>query len=221
MGVESDFLKRLFEFGLSNGTHGKPGIPVEPYFKTCPIQRIENSCCTNATTEVIDFDRTKDIVALKNAWQTPKSCDALQINSIKLKISFIEFKGWQNFITRQSGITESIIQAQIDKFDLETKITDSLVILHSILLDKRLILTKEERRIYNRTPKYFLIVVDLPSNPLKKLAITLEALATTSDISTKIQMLLEQKTDELGIEMLHSLQEVKLVNCENIDKYLL
>jgi hypothetical protein len=120
-----DFLQRLLDFGCHSD-----------YFHLKSIGTVDKSCCPDATTEVIDFD--KDKVCSEAKLQPYKSCDALKILPDLKRLDFIEFKGLKQFVhyvhtnVPPSQQTQKIAQ-QIKKFDLETKLHDSYIILYFVL----------------------------------------------------------------------------------------
>ena len=81
------FLENFLEFGKAHH-----------FFEIKQTGQIEKVCCQDSTTEVIDFDKTKEAIARHHGIQQPKSCDALKILPEKKTIDFIEFKGLAKFI---------------------------------------------------------------------------------------------------------------------------
>jgi hypothetical protein len=82
-----DFLHRLLDFGCHSD-----------YFHLKSIGTVAKSCCPDAITEVIDFDKTKDKVCSEAMLQPYKSCDALKILPALKRIDFIEFKSLKPFV---------------------------------------------------------------------------------------------------------------------------
>lgn len=113
-------LQRLQDFGIREG-----------FFDIKPLRELPKSCCLNAATEVIDYDKTKEILSKITPINQPKSADALKILPHLDRIDFIELKGFESFIhhNKENRDVHKQVDRQIEKFDLSTKIKDSLFIL--------------------------------------------------------------------------------------------
>jgi hypothetical protein len=124
-------LKRLMEFGIQ-----------EKFFDIKPLGELPKSCCTESKVDVIDFDRTKEIISKICGLQQPKSADALKILPDLNRIDFIELKGFQQFIkhfdkqSKGHSQPDETIKNQIVDFNLSEKIHDSLFILNSLIHHK-------------------------------------------------------------------------------------
>lgn len=147
---------------------------------------MDKSCCPDATTQVIDFDKTKDKVLRSAKLQPYKSCDALKILPDLKRLYFIEFKGLKQFVYYvHSNIAperkEQKIVQQIKKFDLETKLHDSYIILYFVLT-KNSSLKKTDKPFYRTVEKNYIILVDtaVEEQGIQNLALTLEFLSETS-----------------------------------------
>jgi len=80
-------LERLMAFGISKN-----------FFDVMPLGELEKSCCSNSKIEVIDYDKTKELVSSIAKIQQPKSADALKILPDLNRIDFIELKGFVKHI---------------------------------------------------------------------------------------------------------------------------
>ena len=100
-------LKKIFEFAKSKGM-----------FEVKEIRNLDKSCC-DVELKVIDFDKFK-IKICSPAKQSRKSCDCLKLCG---SIDFIEMKSIKNICKHNDSVKAKNV---VEKFDLETKITDSL-----------------------------------------------------------------------------------------------
>ena len=88
------------------------------YFELHEIKDIDKSCCSNATTKVIDFDKTKEIIVDSESLVSTKSCDCLKICPDKECIDLIEMKGFSKFIEYFSGAKiDEKIDDTVKKYD--------------------------------------------------------------------------------------------------------
>ena len=108
---------------------------LKGYFETREIRNLEKSCCQNSTLEVIDFDKTKDLVCSKNNIPSLKSCDALKFTFENERIDFIELKGLNMYLKYGGRAnfnpnldTGSQITNKITGFEINRKIEESLKI---------------------------------------------------------------------------------------------
>jgi len=213
MEIEA-FLERLVNYGESKGL-----------FLKIPIKDVKDSCCTKALTEVYDFDKCKELVSKAHNLNSPKSCDGLKIIPTKNMIDFIEFKGWKKFIEWQlkDGDEQEKIEQQINNFRLDEKITDSLLILESLMSHIDFKLLKNEKRAYLDTPKRFIILTDieeLNQRPLEQLTVTLGNLASmSSSIESLIAKKFGTEIKSISGDTLKNLQEPKTMTCLTIDKF--
>ena len=169
-----NFLNELNNYGNDNG-----------YFETREIRNLEKSCCQNSTLEVIDFDKTKDLVCSKNNIPSLKSCDALKFTFENERIDFIELKGLNMYLKYGGRAnfnpnldTGSQITNKITGFEINRKIEESLKISNYIIDEYH-----GSYETFKKIEKNFLIVTDIISsiNPIEFIATTLEVL---SEIST-------------------------------------
>jgi hypothetical protein len=200
--------KKLFSYGNAKG-----------YFTSEKLNLIEKSCCSDCLHEVIDFDKTKELVVENNKWTTLKSCDALVIHLEKEGIDFIEMKSSTKILSNKKIDSKEKLQQQIEKFDFANKIHDSLTILNSICNEKNCTLDGAERKSVREITKNYIVVTDLSikSNPLEFLSLSLEHLA---HYSSSITTLLKDVIDNLKGDTLNSLKPPVLMDCETLEKYL-
>lgn len=173
----TNFLNELNNYGNDNS-----------YFETKEIRNLEKSCCQNSTLEVIDFDKTKDLVCSKNNIPSLKSCDALKFTVENERIDFIELKGLNMYLNyggrsnfNPNLDTNSQITNKITGFEINRKIEDSLKISKYIIEEYH-----GSYETFKKIEKNFLIVTDIISsiNPIEFIVATLEVL---SEISTPIE----------------------------------
>lgn len=213
MGRVEIFLNRLVEYGE------KTSFLVKKQLKN-----LDKSCCQNAVTEVYDFDDCKTFIAKEHDLKSPKSCDALKIIAGKSIIDFIELKGWKEFVRWQLDGTndKEKIEKQIEKFQMGSKITDSLYVLYTLMKRGDFGLTNEERDLYFReVEKKYIIVVDLDlNNPRQIIATSLGVRATkTNVLESLIENTLRQEIDDIPIDSLSDPKKSILKTCVNIDAF--
>jgi len=209
-----NFLQRLLDFGCDSD-----------YFHLKSIGTVDKSCCPDAITQAIDFDKTKDKVCSEAKLQPYKSCDALKILPDLKRLDFIEFKGLQPFAHYvHSNVPPArqaqIIDQQIKKFDLETKLHDSYIILYFVLT-KNSDLKKTDKPCYRFVEKNYIILVDtaVEEQGIQNLALTLEFLSETSSplerqIATKLAVEIEELSD-----LPFKLNKPMLKSCQTIDSF--
>jgi len=210
MEIEA-FLERLINYGESKGLFVKK-----------PIKDVKDSCCTEAFTEVYDFDECKTM--LSKHLTDPKSCDGLKIMPKKGMIDFIEFKGWKKFIKWQlkGGDERAKIEQQINDFNLDVKIIDSLLVLDNLIYRADFQLKKEEKRAYLDTPKRFIILTDieeLNQSPLEQLTVTLGNLSSMPSIESRIAEKFSTEINSISGDTLKNLQKPETMTCSTIDKF--
>ncbi|MEK8021949.1 MAG: hypothetical protein VSS75_034165 [Candidatus Parabeggiatoa sp.] len=209
-----DFLLRLLDFGCH-----------ADYFNFKSIGSIDKSCCPDATTVVIDFDKTKDKVCSEAKLQPYKSCDALKILPDLKRVDFIEFKGLKPFIRYvhskiPPSLQEQKIDQQIEKFDLETKLHDSYIILYFVLT-KNSSLKKTDKPCYRFVEKNYIILVDtaVEEEGIQNLALTLEFLSeTSSPLEKQVATKLAVEINELS-DLPFKLNKPMLKSCKTIDSF--
>ena len=181
------------------------------WFVAMPLGELDKSCCPQAQTTVIDFDHTKTKLGRV---PTPKSCDALKILASQQRLDFIEMKSWHEFMRRNPP---AAIPAQISKFDLKRKITDSLGVLQDLVMR----VESNALPAYLETDKYYIVLIDinLQQNPLQHLAISLEFLSqTATPMPQQIVQALSKELDAMP-DLVAKLHPPLLKNCLDIDAY--
>lgn len=206
-----DFLSKFLQFG----------IEIE-YFKLKKVKNLHGVCCLHSEVEVIDFDQTKERCCAGNKTSPQKSCDALKILPELEQIDFIEFKGFKEFIKRNSNSTESQIQERIKNFDLKGKIIGSEHVLQDVLL-KKPSTTKEEHQYYNQTKKNFIIVTDiatdLEEDGIESFTSILDALTEFYAAENIVSKCLKDEVDAIPTSSLHNIQKPQLKSCGPFDNY--
>jgi len=207
------FLDRLVKYGEDKGL-----------FLKMSIKDVPESCCKAAITEVYDFDKCKELVSKTHNLNSPKSCDALKIMPTKNTLDFIEFKGWKKFIEWQlkDGDEQAKIEQQINNFRLDEKITDSLLVLETLMSHPNFKLTKKEKRAYLDTPKRFIILTDieqLKQSALQQLAVALGNLASIYSIESQIAKKFREEIKSISGDTLKNLEEPITATCSTIDKF--
>ena len=100
------------------------------YFEVAKIKEIHKTCCHNATTDVIDFDKTKEKLVATTQLITTKSCDCLKIRPKNKSIDLIEMKGFAAMIHYFKGDkVDEKINKTVENFDLLRKVEDSVSLL--------------------------------------------------------------------------------------------
>lgn len=206
-------LERLMAFGIS-----------ENFFDVMPLGELEKSCCSNSKIEVIDYDKTKELVSSIAKIQQPKSADALKILPHLNRIDFIELKGFEKYIQHNKDKPDinKEVSNQVEKFGLTDKIRDSLFVLAFLTKLKEFECKKFEREQYQEAKKNYIIVVDIDlyQNPIRDRLITLAFLSeNTTNIKQKIVDELNQAVDKILISSLENLEKPKLLSCKKIDGY--
>ncbi len=207
-----DFLQRLLDFGLH-----------ENYFDLNQIGKLDKTCCPEAKTEVVDFDKTKTSIMQQCGLNQVKSCDALKIIPAAKRLDFIELKGWQHFIQHHS-MTNSPkhIDEKIQGFNLAGKIKDSLLVLDLLVKSKWFDMTNSEKQYYREADKYYIVLVDIDieEDPKRNLAVTLEFLSEVSTpIEQQIAAGLNEELNKIPFFPFENLHPPLLKSCKNIDVY--
>jgi hypothetical protein len=207
----ADYLTYLEDKGIEIG-----------YFELHEIKDIDKSCCGNAQTRVIDFDKTKEKVVEAESLITTKSCDCLKIQPEKQCIDLIEMKGFTKFMEHFKG-TEigQKIDENVEKYDLQRKIEDSLHLLNTIVVKKELGRTNDDAQFFRDTKINYILLTDVDSinNGRNYFNLAMYFLATYSNSPEKyITAKLEA---ELGAipNISHKLNKPMLKTCSEIDAY--
>ncbi|MDD5151659.1 MAG: hypothetical protein PHC28_14470 [Flavobacterium sp.] len=175
-----DFLQTLYKFGIEKN-----------YFEIKELGKLDKSCCQNSKIEVIDFDKTKDIISSEKAIPSDKSCDAIKFIIENERIDFIELKGLKMYLElpgrknfNKSKDINSQISEKITSFKIAKKIKDSIIIIQHFIE----IINEDDidNESFKSVMKNFLIVTDINArkNGLESIISTLEVL---SEISTPIE----------------------------------
>jgi len=119
-------------------------------------------CCCKEPVFLIDFDEVTTKLCEKNQLQTMKSCDGLKIipNDENYIFDLVEFKGWKLFFDYQKELTLEQIENKIANYELSVKLNDSLVVLYTLLQNKKLSIDTEQRNVYFSLQKKFIVVSD-------------------------------------------------------------
>jgi hypothetical protein len=136
------------------------------YFELKEIRFLGKTCCFNATTEVIDFDKTKEKLEKSDNLNTPSSCDGLKIRPDKNCIDLIEIKGLIKFFEwfkEGSEQLEKSIDEKIEKFDLHKKIEDSLHLLETVVRKNEFGKTDEDTQFFRNTKINYILLTDIES----------------------------------------------------------
>jgi hypothetical protein len=209
----ADYLTYLEEKGIEIG-----------YFELMPIKDIAISCCTSATTLVIDFDKTKEKIVAAQDWVTTKSCDCLKIRPNNHCIDLIEIKGFTKFIEhfKNAKINEKIDKT-VAKYDLQGKIQDSLHLLYTITINKELDRTKDDVQFFRNTKINYILLTDIDSinNGMNYFNLAMYFLATHSN-SLENYITLKLETELLNIPNMGSkLNTPMQKSCGEIDDFYL
>lgn len=211
-----DFLETIYNFGIE-----------KKYFEIFELGKLDKSCCQTSKIEIIDFDKTKDIICKEKGIASDKSCDAIKFFVEKERIDFIELKGlkmYLHFPSRKnfdySKNTTLQITEKISGFEINKKIKDSLIIMQHIVENVN---EPEINNIsFKKVLKNFLIVTDIDSkkNGLESIISTLEVL---SEISTPIETIcLDIFENEIGKTELpndYNIQKPIPLTCKSLSNF--
>ena len=192
------------------------------YFEVVKIKKIDKTCCHNATTEVIDFDKTKEKLVDAAKLITTKSCDCLKIRPKNQSIDLIEMKGFGAVLDYFKGdkIDEEINQ-KVENFDLREKIEDSLSLLDFLVRKKEFERTSDDAKFYQETQLNFIVLTDTDS--LTGINYFASVSYFLSNYSNSIENYIDnQLNTELSKipQINHKLNKPTLKTCGEIDAYL-
>lgn len=192
------------------------------YFEIHELKAINKSCCLNATTKVIDFDKTKDKLVATDNLITTKSCDCLKICPKQQCIDLIEIKSFVKFIEYFKGtkISEKI-GVKIEKYDLQGKIEDSLRLLDIIVLKQELNRTSEDVQFFRETKINYILLTDVDSinQSFNYIALNFIFYAQYSDsMENYIVSKLNASLSNIP-NISHKLNKPMLKTCNEIDAY--
>jgi hypothetical protein len=208
-------LEKVLKFGISKN-----------YFKKLAIKDIDKSCC-NLDYEIIDFDKTKEIICKESNQVTRKSCDGL---CLKNSINFIEFKSLNNFFNKEfkyklksnkKNLKESeIINEKVSSFGFDKKIRDSLWILDYILNHHEIKLNSENlEQFYNdKIEKKYFVVKD-NFQPLINLSMQFNALSGVKNNQLKNRDTMDILIDK-NLSKITLINKPKLIDCNELQEIL-
>jgi hypothetical protein len=196
------------------------------YFELRKIKELGKTCCHNVISQVIDFDKTKDIIVAKDGLKTPKSCDGLKIRPNQKCLDLIEMKGFAKFIQHFKGneINQEI-DIQIAKHDLEGKIEDSLRLLDIIVLKKEMERTDNDVQFYRETKINYIVLTDIDrinfSNQFDYIALNFIFYSQYGDsLDNYISAKLKKELHSIP-NINHKLNKPMLKTCGEIDDFYL
>jgi len=128
----------------------------EGYFQYKKIGLLNSKQVANTKTDVIDFDKTKDIFYKGSSYQ-PSSCDALKFLSKQNRLDFLELKSVVNIVKYNNPIEKSLKDIRVA---IPSKIQGSNQIMENIINHKKLDLSEEELSEYAACSKNFYLIVD-------------------------------------------------------------
>lgn len=194
------------------------------YFKVYQIKDIEKSCCTNAKTTVIDFDKIKQKLVADSQLNTIKSCDCMKIRPDKHCIDLIEMKGFVKLIDNFKKLTiDKEIDGKVAKFNFIKKIEDSLFIIDTLVRRKEFEKTLVDDIFIRDTKINYTVLTDVDSinESFNYIALNFIFYAEYSNsienyITTKLETELLQISN-----FTHKLNKPTLITCSEIDSYYL
>lgn len=213
----ADYLTYLEQRGIEKG-----------YFELYEIRNIGSTCCQNATTQVIDFDATKEKIVEANKWKSVKSCDCLKIRPDEGCIDLIEMKSFKQIINnyfrdkRNDGKrVDKVINDKIVGFNFVKKIENSMTILDNVTLKKEFDQTLEDDKFYRETKIDYIVLTDIDTinDSINSIVLNVIFLA---EYSVSIEDYISTKLDnELNAipNISHKLNKPMLKTCSEIDAY--
>lgn len=161
MKEAQDIYRDLINTGLATPTQlcslHKPCIKT----KGCKVQQ---------NYPVLDFDGVKHLWRKQRKQAETSSVDALTYKAQELY--FVEIKGWKQFLIYQQ-ISEASIRQQVDTYDLQGKLLDSVALCEEII---------GETEILKSIPSVYVLVTDISINEqgLESITANLNLLGSTS-----------------------------------------
>jgi hypothetical protein len=207
----TDYLAYLEQRGIEKG-----------YFEVFAMKDIHKSCCTDATIEVIDFDKVKDKIVKEEDLVTVKSCDCLKILPEKGRIDFIEIKSFKALIDNfKQNDLDKAIDKQVEKFNFRKKIKDSLHILETLTRKNDFGRTELDEIHYDNVTIHYIVLTDVNTvkNSFNYIAFSLIFL---SQYSTSPENFIQDKISKklATIPKLRpNLNTPTLKSCSEIDAY--
>lgn len=136
----------------------------------------KRNCNKGSNHLVFDFDQITRDYRKRKSFPSCTSVDAFTEKEGILY--FVEMKGWREYLLRTSGISESKIQKQVDKYNLAHKLADSVDTCIGLLCE----VDTGLEAAFLSLQKCYVIVTDISpqQNPLASIASNLNFLAETS-----------------------------------------
>lgn len=195
MELTSEYICRsIVEQGLSYST------TLCDLHKPCNPAR---GCTREQSYFVIDFDRVEENWHKRHHSPSRPSVDTLTYNNQYLY--FIEIKGWKQFLLNQKKLSLDKIQKQVDRYNLQGKLLDSIFLCEEIIQNEKLL---------EHIPVVYVLVTDIDTheNGLQALNQQLNWLAqTSSSWETVCNELLGQKLQ--AVENIRT----KYISCKLFD----
>ena len=194
------------------------------YFEVAKIKEIDKTCCHNATTEVIDFDKTKEKLVAATQLITTKSCDCLKIRPKNKSVDLIEMKGFAAMLHYFKGEkVDEKINKTVENFDLLRKVEDSVSILDILVRKKEFEMTSDDATFYRETQLNFIVLTDTDTlnSGFNYFAFVSYFLSNYSDsVENYIDTKLNTELSKIP-RINHKLNKPTLKTCGEIDAYLL
>lgn len=203
-------LDRFLNFGIEN-----------KIFKAAKIVEIDKSCCISQECEIIDFDETAKTISCTQCLQTIASCDGLKICPNQNRIDFIELKGFEKFKKHQLSKlpqqeVEIEIKRQVESFDFEKKLRDSVYLLDTIIRMQAFTATSDEQKKFLSVKKRYFIATDITAenDGLSNFYITMSYLAESSSIDRQIEICIKNSLQAIDFDC-YKIEKPQLTSCEN------
>lgn len=107
-------------------------------------------CTAYHTIELLDFDKIKDTICHNKRIESVASVDGILERNDTL--CFVELKSWENYLKYQKPKAETDIQAQLDTYDLNSKLIESM----NICVDE-----SENPDFFKNNISAFILVTDI------------------------------------------------------------
>lgn len=161
-------------------------------------------CSVNHGIQILDFDKVKD-ARCKGGNPLPSVDGLLEQNGF---LCFVELKSWENYLKYQSPESEKDIQAQLDDYNLEGKLTQSMIMCQE---------EADNSLLFEEIPVLFALVTDIDVDRTgeRDILLKLNMLAhSASDWRTVCNRLSEEKLKGMSVKTVY-------YSCKNFDKELL
>jgi hypothetical protein len=208
----ADYLVHLEKTGIEKG-----------YFEVYAIKDVHKTCCSNAVTKVIDFDKVKEKLTKVDDWVTVASCDCLKLLPEKGQVDFIEMKGFKQFIAyfkKDNDLEKGIVQ-QIDKHNFLKKIKDSLHIFETLVRKNAFGRSDLDEIHYDNIAINYIVLTDIDAvqdsfNYIALSFIFLSQYSTSIENSIKAKM--TKKLHDIP-KLRPNLNPATLKSCSEIDTF--